>query len=111
MSDADVTALRAPLLGTAPELRGILDEGWLGRLPLAMPLANPGSARAGEGRWTGKPAISSSLPEFPRVAGDEGMAEAAFSSTPLTEIELGRIEEAETLENIGAETPTETGVA
>jgi hypothetical protein len=82
------------LLGITTGLRGILDEGWLERPPLPMPLANPASAREGDDLRPGKPAISSSFIELPSVAGEEGLEGAAFSKTPRTEVEPGRVGEA-----------------
>jgi hypothetical protein len=65
MSEAEGTEPRAPLLGITPGLREILDEGWLERPPLPMPLASPVSTREGDDDlWPGKPAISSSFAEL-----------------------------------------------
>ena len=52
------------------------------------------SAREGDDIRPGKPATSSSFIELPSVMGEEGLEGAAFSKTPRTEVEPGRVGEA-----------------
>lgn len=111
MSLAEGTAPRPPLLGIVmPELSGTLVDGWLDGTPLPMPLTSPVSTRAGEDLLPGKLAISSSFAELDTLTGDE-IAVPAFSRTPRTEVELGRIVGAGDADKLWAETFKGIGVA